>query len=55
MVFDATWLVGTIVIILLQIAYVRWQMRWARSLDRFTEQERSTQPSLDVCDAEACD
>ena len=36
MAVNATWVLGTILTLLLQAAFVLWQMRYVRSFDRLT-------------------
>lgn len=36
MTIDATWVLGTILTLLLQIGFVAWQRRYVRSFDRIT-------------------
>ncbi len=36
MSINATWVLGTVLTLLMQVAFVKWQMRFVRSFDRLS-------------------
>jgi uncharacterized membrane protein len=51
MTINATWALGTVLTLLLQAAFVVWQMRFVRSFDRLTAARRSGEaPPTDAAD-----